>query len=96
MPLAKKWSAFNKETIRKYEHDFLGIYELGANDDILYIGEGQVKTRLLDHFSGGNSPTPGVSDYRVDYTGSKEMTLRNLRQHGQKKPTRWCVLIPLL
>ena len=73
MPLGKKWSIFTKEIVRK-ENDFLGIYELGNGDgsDILYIGEGRVRSRLLDHFSDGGSSTPGVSYFRVDYIGSKE------------------------
>ena len=70
MPLAIKWSAFNKNNVRR-ESDNYGVYELGDFDDILYIGEGHVYTRLMSHFADGSDPTPGVSSYRVEYTGSK-------------------------
>ena len=63
MPLAIRWSAFTKEKVRR-ESDNYGVYELGNYRDILYIGEGHVKTRLMSHFSH----MPGVSSYRVEYS----------------------------
>ena len=41
MPLAIKWSAFNKNNVRR-ESDNYGVYELGNVNGILYVGEGQV------------------------------------------------------
>jgi len=40
MPLAKRWSAFNKEDIKNFESDNFGIYEIGhsATAEVLYIG----------------------------------------------------------
>jgi len=70
MPLAIKWSVFSKDNVSR-ETDNFGVYELGNSDDILYIGEGQVYTRLMSHFANGSDPIPGVAFYRVEYTGSK-------------------------
>ena len=71
MPLAVKWSSFNKENVSK-EKDNYGIYELGNSEDILYIGQGIAKLRLMSHFPDGTDPIVGVSLYRVEYIGSKE------------------------
>jgi hypothetical protein len=70
MPLAIRWSYFNKDNVSR-ETDNFGVYELGNSDDLLYIGEGQVYTRLMSHFADGSDPIPGASFYRVEYTGSK-------------------------
>jgi hypothetical protein len=70
MPLAIRWSHFTKDNLSR-ETDNFGVYELGNDDDILYIGEGQVYTRLMSHFSTGSQPVVGASYYRVEYTGSK-------------------------
>jgi len=70
MPLPIKWSTFTKLTVRR-ESDNYGVYELGDFDDSLYIGEGHVYSRLMSHFADGSDPTPGVSSYRLEYTGSK-------------------------
>ena len=70
MPLAIKWSAFNKENVRRESNNY-GVYELGNFSDILYIGEGHVYRRLMSHFADGSDPTPGVSSYRVEYTRGK-------------------------
>ena len=70
MPLAIRWSAYTKDNVKR-EGDNYGVYELGDYDDILYIGEGLVYTRLMSHFADGSDPMPGVSSYRVEYTGGK-------------------------
>jgi hypothetical protein len=49
MPLAIRWSYFTKDNVSR-EGDNFGVYELGNDADILYIGEGQVYTRLMCHF----------------------------------------------
>lgn len=71
MPIQAKWSDFTKENINK-EKDNFGIYELGdTNGDILYIGRGIVRNRLMSHFLNGNDPIPGTAKYRTEYTGSE-------------------------
>lgn len=70
MPIAVRWSAFTKDNVSR-ESDNYGIYELGNYDDVFYIGEGHLYTQLMNHFLGGSDPLPGVSSYRVEYTGSK-------------------------
>lgn len=70
MPLAIKWSAFNKKNVKRESNNY-GVYELGNPNDILYIGEGHVYARLMAHFADGSDPIPGASFYRVEYTGSK-------------------------
>jgi len=71
MPLPIRWSHFTKDDVSK-KNDNYGVYELGNDDDILYIGEGLVYSRLMSHFSkGGSEPVVGASYYRVEYTGSK-------------------------
>lgn len=54
------------------ESDKFGVYELGNDDDILYIGEGKVHDRLMAHFPKGSDPIVGSSHYRVEYTGGKK------------------------
>ena len=72
MPLFKKWSNFNKYNVLG-EPDSFGIYELGDNDgNVLYIGEGRLRSRLNAHFLIGNSPIPRAAKYRCEITGVKE------------------------
>lgn len=66
MPLGIRWSYFNKENVSR-EGDNFGVYELGNDSGILYIGEGEVYSRLMSHFG----KIVGASYYRVEYTGSK-------------------------
>ncbi|MCK4434006.1 excinuclease ABC subunit C [Candidatus Bathyarchaeota archaeon] len=80
MPLPIKWSHFNKDNVSREAYHF-GVYELGNSDDILYIGEGKVKARLMAHFSDGSDPIPGASFYRVEYTGSKDRAVQ--RQNAE-------------
>jgi hypothetical protein len=63
------------------ENDFLGVYEIGNDYDILYIGEGQVKSRLLRHFPQGPEPVVGASKYRVEYTQGKDRCVQ--RQNAE-------------
>lgn len=94
VPIDKRWSNFTKERV-KLEADNYGAYEIGnRSGDILYIGEGHVKTQLLSHFSTGNAPVVGASRYRCEYTGSKSSCvsrqnalLRDYRnKHDGKNP----------
>ena len=80
MPLAIRWSYFTKENVSR-EGDNFGVYELGNDADILYIGEGQVYTRLMCHFPQGSEPIVGASYYRVEYMGSKDRCVQ--RQNAE-------------
>lgn len=72
MPLLKKWSDFKKYNIMA-EPDSFGVYELGDVDgNVLYIGEGRIRSRLNSHFLIGKSPVPGAAKYRCEITGVKE------------------------
>ena len=99
MPLAKRWSAFNKEDIKNFESDNFGIYEIGhsATGEILYIGEGKVKARLLAHMPDGkrnHETVVGGDVYRVEYTGGKTKAIQRQnaeldtfrKQNGDKNP----------
>jgi len=73
MPIAKKWSYYTKENVRM-EPDNYGVYEIGNSNtgEILYIGEGHVRTRLLVHFPDGSEPVVGANGYRIELTSSKD------------------------
>ena len=71
MPINKKWSVYNKEKVKTVP-DVCGVYELAdSNGNVLYIGEGRLRERLFSHFSNAPEPTPGVSLFRCEKTGSK-------------------------
>jgi len=80
MPLSIRWSYFTKDNVAR-ESDNFGVYELGNDFDILYIGEGQVYTRLMSHFPQGSEPVVGASYYRVEYTGGKDRCVQ--RQNAE-------------
>ncbi len=82
MPLAKRWSTYNKETVRE-ETDNYGVYEIGhkASGQVLYIGEGHVRARLMAHFPDGSHPFVGGDVYRVEYTGGKDRAVQ--RQNAE-------------
>lgn len=83
MPLSTKWSKYSKVDVQKYETDNYGIYELANSNELLYVGEGKVRERLVSHFPGGDDPTPGASHYRTQYTQSKERAVQ--RQNAELK-----------
>ena len=71
MPIAKKWSSFRKEHIEEVLNVY-GVYELAdGSKDVIYIGEGKLRDRLLAHVTGGSDPIPGASYSRYEKTGSK-------------------------
>ena len=80
MPLPIKWSYYNKDSVAR-ESDNYGVYELGNDYGILYIGEGQVYTRLMCHFPQGTEPVVGASYYRAEYTGGKDRAVQ--RQNAE-------------
>ena len=71
MPLQIKWSNFNKDNVSR-ESDNYGVFEIGNDSGVLYIGEGHIHSRLISHFPQGTEPVVGASYYRVEYTGGKE------------------------
>lgn len=76
MPINKKWSTYSKDNVKANATDNLGAYEIGNSLEVLYIGEGQVKTRLLHHFPNAREPVVGGSGYRVQYTGTKAKAVK--------------------
>ncbi len=72
MGMGKRWSRWTKERVGQTD-DKYGAYELGSSDngEILYIGSGKVRTRLMVHLPPGKSTLPGVSGFRVEYLGSE-------------------------
>jgi len=71
MPIKKKWSNFRKEHVKKTP-DVYGVYELAdRSNDVIYIGEGRLRDRLLAHVTNGSDPIPGTSYFRYETTGSK-------------------------
>ncbi len=91
MPINKKWSPYTKDHVKENTSDNYGVYEIGNATEVLYIGEGHVRTRLLSHFSDASEPVVGASGYRVEYTGSKARAVQRqnallaefMRRHGR-------------
>lgn len=84
MPLAKRWSVFDYEHIDR-EYDTYGCYELGdADGEIVYIGQGRVRQRLMAHF--GDRKKRRVALYRCTYCRSKRRAIQmervELQQHA--------------
>ena len=80
MSLQIRWSDYNKDRVGE-ETDNYGVYEIGNDFDILYIGEGQVRSRLLSHFPQSSEPVVGSSLYRVEYTVGKDRAVQ--RQNAE-------------
>lgn len=76
MPINKRWSTYTKEHVRANTTDNYGVYEIGNSNEVLYIGEGHVRTRLLAHFPDASEPVVGASGYRTEYTGSKQRAVQ--------------------
>lgn len=60
MNIQKRWSDYSKERLEQVDNNF-GVYELADSyGRVIYIGEGKVRDRLLDHVPGrGRSPIVG-------------------------------------
>ena len=72
MPISKKWSIYTKANASVTLNNY-GVYELGdTNNEVHYIGQGIINSRLNSHFAGGSDPIPGTKSFRHNYTGSKE------------------------
>jgi len=83
MPLTEKDWAFAKNLVQT-ERDEYGVYELLSSGDILYVGEGVVRSRLMAHFPDGPEPIVGAERYRVEYTGSKEKAEQREREELER------------
>jgi hypothetical protein len=75
MSISKKWSRYTKDSIVMKSNCF-AVYELAHKEtgEILYIGEGRLKNRLLAHFPDQKRPEEivvGANSYRYELTGSK-------------------------
>lgn len=44
---------------------------LSPNKQVIYIGNGRIRSRLKSHFLNGTHPIPQAAYYRVKYIGSK-------------------------
>lgn len=72
MPIKKKWSPYNKDTVSKISKG-QGVYEIASCDgSIGYIGRGQLQSRLSSHFLGGSDPIPQACKFRIEKLGSKK------------------------
>lgn len=84
MSISKKWCKFSKENLREVPN-FLGVYELAdANKELIYIGEGRLKNRLLEH----NRKKLYAHYYRYLVLGSKircEQKERAMQRAYRKK-----------
>lgn len=59
MGIVGPWSGWEKSRVRRNVPDNLGVYQLAdRNKNLLYIGEGELQGRLLDHFIDGQDPIP--------------------------------------
>ena len=75
MAIAKKWSRNTKDNVRSVANVY-GVYELAnGSGNIVYIGEGKLRERLIAHLSIRSDPTPGVSYFRYATTGSKRRAI---------------------
>jgi len=80
MPISKKWSYYTKDNVNR-EDDYFGVYEIGhiESGEVLYMGEGRVRSRLLAHLPDGtryHENVVGANGYRCEYTGSKERAIQ--------------------
>ena len=68
MPLGSDIWLFRKSIV-KLERDDFGIYELlDRSDKIIYIGYGNIRCSLLEHFADGKSPINDAWSFSVEYT----------------------------
>ena len=80
MAIAKKWSHYTKANLENVPDNF-GVYEIGhiASGEVLYIGEGHVKSRLLAHLPDGqrtHENVVGADGFRYELTGGKEKAVQ--------------------
>jgi hypothetical protein len=74
-PLVNKWIKYTKTNVNKVSNS-LGAYQISNDKEIIYIGEGQVKTRLIAHITKGSTDyTPGAKLFRYEITNSKDVAV---------------------
>ena len=72
MPLPVRWSTFKEDKVSA-EENYYGVYELGDNrGQIVYIGQGRVRDRLISHLIGKSHPIERAAKYRKAFTGGKQ------------------------
>lgn len=82
MSIHKRWSSYTKKNAST-EPDTFGVYEIGDVDTgaVLYIGEGKIRTGLLEHTPDGGrkkhvsvfgSSIVGMYGYRYELTTTRE------------------------
>ena len=85
------WKVYIKEEVNAHPES-IGAYQIAdSNKNIIYIGEGNIRARLLAHFPDGDDPVVGGSyfDYVVTNDKSKALMLQNKylgdfkAEHGQ-------------
>ena len=65
-----QWWCYNAASV-SLNSDYYGVYELGdANEEIVYIGSGKVKSRLLYHLEKKECPLARY--YRLIIVGVEE------------------------
>ena len=71
MPLPQRWSKYKKENVSNAPNTF-GVYEIANSEgEIVYIGQGNIRRRLNDHFLGGSDPIPPGAQFRFAETRTK-------------------------
>jgi len=64
MPLAKRWSTYSGLEIPNQ----LGVYELGWSNNIVYLGEGDIASRIACH----DRKTWSFNQIRYEITNSRQ------------------------
>lgn len=72
MPIAKKWSRFDEETLKGVPSVY-GAYELGNRlRNVIYIGSGVLDERLSSHYSSRNPCIQKAYYFRYERTYSEQ------------------------
>lgn len=71
MPLSKRWAPYTNATIP----DQVGVYELGYNKQLIYIGSGTIANRIASHDSDGKP----ITHIRYEITNSRTRALQRER-----------------
>jgi len=83
IPLTSRLWIYTKGVV-DHDKDQYGVYELLDSNDILYIGQGLVHSRLIAHFPDGSDPIVGATQYRIEYTASKKVAERREKEELDK------------
>ncbi len=72
------WINYTQEIVTKNIENDKGVYQIADSSNIIYIGEGRVQSRLLDHLrpSNGNDYFPDAKSFRFRNLGFGETSLR--------------------